>query len=183
MSATSPLHGRAPVRIRSLVAGAIAGILLLVTYLALISLAQGPAHALEQLRADALFVGLISVGFGTQVALFAELWTLDRRHRSGAAVTAAGTGTSAAAMLACCAHHLVDLFPILGLSAAAVFLDTYKLPLLLLSLAINAVGIVAIARHLRRARLACPTANLGGGPDEASSAAHPWRPAPPTQAS
>ncbi len=183
MTATSPLRGRIPVRIRSLVAGTIAGILLLVTYLALISLAQGPAHAMEQLRADALFVGLISVGFGTQAVLFAELWTLDRRHRSGVAVTAAGTGTSAAAMLACCAHHLVDLFPIIGLSAAAAFLSTYKLPLLLLSLGINAVGIVVIARHLRRARLACATANLGGGADEASSSARPWRPAPPTRAS
>lgn len=167
------LRGRPLLGIRSLVAGAIAAILLLATYLALISLAQGVAHAIEQLRADALFIGLISLGFGTQVALLADLRTIDRRHRSGAAVTAAGTGTSAVAMLACCAHHLVDLFPILGLSAAAALLGTYRLPLLLLSLGMNGLGIVIIARHLRRARRACASALAADGANEALSASIP----------
>jgi hypothetical protein len=159
-AALSAVRARPPVRFRALVAGVVAGGLLLAIYLGIISLAQGPAHALEQLRADALFVGLISVGFGTQVALFAELWKLDRQHRAGAAVTAAATGTSAAAMLACCAHHVADLLPILGLSAAAVFVNAYKLPLFLLSLGMNAVGIAIIARQLRRARRACAVADL-----------------------
>lgn len=69
-----------------------------------------------QLATDAVFVGLIATGFGSQIALFVELRTVDHRHRAAAAVTAAGTGTSAAAMLACCAHHLVDLLPLVGLS-------------------------------------------------------------------
>jgi len=100
-------------------------------------------------------VGLIAAGFGIQVALFVELRRLDRRHRAGAAVTAAGTATSGAAMLACCAHHAVDLLPLLGLSAAAVFLDAYRIPILLLGLGMNLLGIVVIGRQLRRARRAC----------------------------
>lgn len=140
---------------RSIAAGFVAVAALLGTYLAIISLAQGVAHAIEQLAADAPFVGLIAAGFGTQVALFAELRAVDRRHRSAAAVTAAGTGTSAAAMLACCAHHLVDLLPLLGLSAAAVFLNAYKTPLLVIGIGMNVVGIAVIARQLVTARRAC----------------------------
>ncbi|MFP5343976.1 MAG: hypothetical protein ACLGIJ_13815 [Candidatus Limnocylindria bacterium] len=141
---------------RSVAAGVLAATALLGVYLGIISLAQGVEHALEQLGTDAVFVGLIAAGFGTQVALFVELRTVDRRHRSAAAaVTAAGTGTSAAAMLACCAHHLVDLLPLLGLSAAAVFLNAYQTPLFLVSIGMNVIGIVVIARQLRRARRAC----------------------------
>lgn len=140
---------------RSIAAGVLAAAALLGVYLGIISLAQGVEHALEQLGTDAVFVGLIAAGFGTQIALFVELRSVDRRHRSAAAVTAAGTGTSAAAMLACCAHHLVDLLPLLGLSAAAVFLNAYQTPLFLVSIGMNVVGVVVIARQLRRARRAC----------------------------
>lgn len=150
-----PLRPTLPVAPRSIVAGLIGGAALLGVYLAIISLAQGVDHAFEQLATDALFVGLIAAGFGIQIALFAELRTLDRRHRASAAVTAVGTGTSAAAMLACCAHHVVDLLPLVGLSAAAVFLDAYKTPLFLVGIGMNLVGIVVIGRQLRRARRAC----------------------------
>jgi len=144
-----------PIGARSVAAGIVAAAALLGVYLGIVSLAQGVEHAIEQLAADALFVGLIAAGFGTQVALFVELRAVDRRHRAAAAVTAAGTGTSAAAMLACCAHHLVDLLPLVGLSAAAVFLNAYKTPLFVVGITMNVVGIVVIARQLRRARRAC----------------------------
>ena len=144
---------------RTIAVGALAALALLATDLGIISLAQGPGHAVDQLASDARFVGLISAGFGTQIALFVELRRIDRRHRAGAAVTAASTGTSGAAMLACCAHHVVDLLPLVGLSAAAVFLDAYRTPLLLLGLAMNALGIVVIGRQLRRARRACAIAD------------------------
>jgi hypothetical protein len=58
-------------------------------------------------------------------------------------------------MLACCAHHVVDLLPIVGLSAAAVFLNDYKTPLFLVGIGMNIIGIVVIARQLQRARRAC----------------------------
>ena len=101
-------------------------------------------------------MGLITAGFGTQVALFVELRAVDRQHGAVAAVTAARTtGTSVAAMLACCAHHLADLLPLVGLSAASVFLNAYKSPLLLVGIGMNLIGIMVIARQLRRARRAC----------------------------
>jgi hypothetical protein len=155
MSAVAGPVSTTPIRPRSVAAGLAAGIALLGLYLAIISLAQGVTHAFEQLAADATFAGLITAGFGTQVALFVELRAVDRQHRAVAAVTAAGTGTSVAAMLACCAHHLADLLPLVGLSAAAVFLNAYKSPLLLVGIGMNLIGIMVIARQLRRARRAC----------------------------
>ena len=163
-----PMRGL-PIAPRSIVAGLIGSAALLALYLAIISLAQGAEHAFEQLALDAPFVGLIASGFGTQVALFAELRTVDRHHRAAAAVTAAGTGTSTAAMLACCAHHLVDLLPLVGLSAAAVFLNAYKTPLFLVGIAMNVIGIVVIAGQLQRARRAC--AVIDSTPLQESSAA------------
>lgn len=145
----------APIGPRSVVAGIAGAAALLLVYLGIITLAQGVDHALEQMAADAVFVGMIALGLGTQIALFVELRAVDRHHRTSAAVTVAGTGTSAAAMLACCAHHLVDLLPLVGLSAAAVFLNAYKTPLFLVGIAMNVVGIVVIARRLDAARQDC----------------------------
>ncbi len=151
-----------PISPRSIAAGVVGAAVLLGLYLGIVSLAQGVEHAMQQLATDALFVGFISAGFGTQIALFAELRVLDRRHRAAAAVTAAGTGTSAAAMLACCAHHLVELLPLVGLSAAAVFLNAYKTPLLFIGIGMNIIGIVIIARQLQRARRACAVVERTG---------------------
>jgi len=158
-----------PISERAIGVGVLGAAALLGMYLGIISLAQGVEHALEQLATDAVFVGLIASGFGTQIALFAELRRVDRRHRASAAVTAAGTGTSTAAMLACCAHHLVNLLPLVGLSAAAVFLNAYKTPLFLVGIGMNVVGIVVIARQLQRARRACAVIERGlpaGSPPE-----------------
>jgi hypothetical protein len=154
-----PLLPAIPIGPRSFAAGVVAAAALLGVYLAIISLAQGVEHAFDQVATDALFVGLIAAGFGIQIALFVELRAVDRRHRAAAAVTVAGTGTSAAAMLACCTHHLVDLLPLVGLSAAAVFLNAYKTPLFLVGIGMNLVGIGVIARQLARARRACAVAD------------------------
>ena len=154
-----PLRPSLSIAPRSIAIGLVGAGALLGLYLGIISLAQGVEHALEQFTTDAVFVSLIAAGFGTQIALFAELRTVDRLHRASAAVTAAGTGTSTAAMLACCAHHLVDLLPLVGLSAAAVFLNAYKTPLFLVGIGMNIIGIVVIARQLQRARRACALAD------------------------
>ena len=150
-----PLRASLPLGPRSIVVGIAGAVALLGLYLGIISLAQGIEHALEQFATDALFVGVVAVGFGIQIGLFAELRTLDRRHRASAAVTAVGTGTSTVAMLACCAHHIVDLLPIIGLSAAAVFLEAYKVPLLVAGIGMNAIGIIVVARQLGSVRRAC----------------------------
>jgi hypothetical protein len=135
---------------RPVAAGMAAAVGLLGFYLGIIALAQGWGHAVEQLADDRWFVGAIAAGFGTQVGLFAHLRGLHARAAAGG--VAASTGTSTAAMLACCAHHLADLLPVIGLSGAAIFLNAYKTPLLWLGVAMNLLGILYLLRQVLRRR-------------------------------
>jgi copper chaperone CopZ len=136
--------------------GLLAALGLVAFYLGLITLAQGWAHAVQQLLDDLPFVGAIVAGFGAQVGLFTHLRALHARAAAGG--VAASTGASTTAMLACCAHHLADILPILGLSGAAVFLNLYKTPLLWLGILMNLAGIVYLVRQIRRQRrLVCHT--------------------------
>lgn len=136
--------------------GLLAVLGLLAFYLGVIAIAQGWAHALEQLAEDRWFIGAIATGFGAQVALFTYLRQLHAQAAVGG--VAVSTGTSTTAMLACCAHHLTDVLPVLGVSGAAIFLDVYKTPLLWLGIIMNVVGIVYMLRKIRQARgMACHT--------------------------
>jgi hypothetical protein len=149
METLSTRHNGLPL-LRPVVFGVLAALALLVFYLGVITLAQGWGHALQQLGDDLPFVGAIAVGFGTQVGLFAYLRGLHARASAGG--VAASTGTSTAAMLACCAHHLVDVAPVLGLSGAAIFLNAYKTPLLWLGIVMNLIGILYLSRKIHQAR-------------------------------
>jgi hypothetical protein len=142
----------------SVFVGALAASALVALYLSLITLAQGPDHAIYQLRADFPFVGAVALGFGIQVGLFAELRATHSRSRRSGAMTAASAGAGGAAMLACCAHHLVDVLPLVGLSAATVFLNDYRAQLVALSLGMNALGIALMCRQLVAARRGCRAA-------------------------
>lgn len=64
----------------------------------------------------------------------------------------ASGGTSATAMVACCIHHVTDVLPILGLSAAASFLTRYQRPFMLIGLAMNLIGIGVMLFVLYRER-------------------------------
>ena len=146
---------RAPLP-RPLAAGALAMLALLIFYLGMITLAQGWAHASAQLLDDRTFITAIVLGFGTQVGLYIYLRGLHTRTPVGG--VAASTGTSAAAMLACCAHHLSDVLPIVGVAGAAVFLNAYKTPLLWLSIAMNLAGVAYLLWKIQQQRqMACHT--------------------------
>ena len=134
---------------RSVVFGVLASVGLLLFYVGTIAIVQDWEHALTQLGEDAPFVAALVAGFGAQVALFT--YTRALQASTSKAGVAAGAGSSGVAMLACCAHHLTDVLPMLGLSAAAAFLGAYKEPLLWLSVSINAGGVIYLARQLRKA--------------------------------
>ena len=108
-------------------------------------------HLLDQVRRDWYLLALIIAGFGAQAALVVEL---RRRHRLDHAAMAAGgtgTGASAAGMIACCAHHIADLLPVLGATGAAAFLLDWRVPFMVAGIVVNALGVAAAARRLRRA--------------------------------
>jgi len=109
----------------------------------------GLEHLRQQAGADWPWLLLITVGFGTQVGLFVEL--RHRRHLyRGLRAAGTGAGASAVGMVACCAHHVADLAPIIGASGAAVFLTDYRIPIMAAGIAVNALGVFLAARRLRR---------------------------------
>ena len=146
----------------SMAAGAAAAVLLAGFYVTVVGVTQDFNHALELVAGDWYFVIPIVVGFGIQVGLF--VYVRKGLHtfkgtRSTTALTGAGTGTSTVSMVACCAHHLTDVLPIVGLSGAALFLNDYRGPLMGLGILTNTMGIVVMVRMIRKSRRLCSAAN------------------------
>lgn len=95
----------------------------------------------------------LSLGFGTQVGLFTYLKRLIKDNRTinnAGAITAASTGTSSASMIACCAHHLSEVLPIIGLSGFTIFLIRYQIPLIIFGIAMNGFGIFYMAQVIKK---------------------------------
>jgi len=133
--------------------GIVGAAVILAVYLTILALAQGWGHAVQLLSEDFYLVAPITLSFGVQVGLYTYLRAIIRaRSRSGGALTGASGATSTAAMVACCAHHVADLLPFLGLSAAAGFLATYKVPFMIFGLAVSLAGIGVILRRIVKYR-------------------------------
>lgn len=125
-------------------------------YFGIMSWAEGFQAAQTLFWADRWFVIPIIVGFGIQAALYTIL-----RFRlfvpvatvgpSGALMGASGT-TSTVAMLACCVHHITDVLPILGLTAASAFLGQYRSLFMWVGLATTTLGIGFMLYTLYRER-------------------------------
>lgn len=129
----------------SMMAGAYFGILIW---------AQGWAGAQDIFYANRWYVIPIWITFGIQAALYSILRfrlfvQVTSTGRTGAMMGTSG-GTSVTAMVACCLHHVTDVLPILGLSAAATFLTRYQRPFLLASLGLNIIGILVMVAILYR---------------------------------
>lgn len=136
---------------------------LLALYLGLVSLAEGWIHAVELLLEDAWLVGPILLGFGVQIGLYTYLKTVAQAAARGTgALAGAGGGTSTAAMVACCAHHVTDVLPLLGLSAAATFLAEYRIPFMVVGLVTNLIGIGVIGYLILRQRRQLAECELKG---------------------
>lgn len=121
------------------------GIFLTAIYFGIVSWAESPQHAAELFWQDRWVVVPIILGFGIQVALYTILKLrlfipLDGTGSSGPMVGASST-TSTIAMVACCLHHVTDVLPILGLTAAATFLANYRLAFMWVGLGTTFIGI------------------------------------------
>lgn len=132
--------------------GIIAGILLASIYFAIVSFVQGFSHAVEQfLQLWYLMIPLI-LGFGVQVGLFSYIRTSLKALQSTASM-AASTGMSTGSMIACCAHHLTDVLPIIGLTGLAAVLTQYQAFFILLGILSNIVGIIIMMSVIQKHKL------------------------------
>lgn len=130
--------------------GVAAAAVLAVFYAAVLATSAGWRHLGDTLGRDWWLVLPLTVGFGVQVAVLVEI---RRRYKVAHGVTAvagAGAGTSAVGMVACCAHHLADLVPLVGLSGAATFLTAQQRMLMWVAVVMTAVGVLLASRQLRR---------------------------------
>jgi hypothetical protein len=125
-------------------------------YFGILTWAQGWTYAAGQFSRDRWYVLPIIIGFGIQVALYSilrfRLFVPVTTTGHGGALMGASGGTSATAMIACCIHHVTDVLPILGLSAAASFLTRYQRPFMLIGLVMNIIGIIVMIVVLYRER-------------------------------
>ena len=125
-------------------------------YFGILTWAQGWDYASTQFARDRAYILPIVIGFGIQTALYSILRfrlfiPVTSTGHTGALMGTSG-GTSATAMVACCIHHVTDVLPVLGLSAAASFLTRYQRPFMLIGLAMNLIGIGVMLFVLYRER-------------------------------
>ncbi len=147
-------------RLLPIFAGIIATLAMIGVYLAILTIFQDWKHATEQFAADRWIVLLVAFGFGAQIGLYTYLRVLFHAAQAAGATaaTGAGAGTSTLGMVACCAHHLTDLAPLVALtgagslSGAISFLTEYKYAIIGLGLVMNAIGMVVTLRTIRRSQ-------------------------------
>lgn len=125
-------------------------------YIGILTWAQSWDYASSQFMRDRAYVLPIILGFGIQAALYSILRfrffvPVASTAHTGVLMGTNG-GTSATAMVACCIHHIADVLPILGLSAAASFLTRYQRPFMLVGIVMNVIGIIVMLVVLYRER-------------------------------
>lgn len=159
-------------RMHAIFWGMIAAAFLFGLYVALVGWANSWQHALTEFTRLWYWMAPLVAGFGLQVGLYdyARGAARSGAHPHGSPIMASG-GASTLSMAACCAHHLADVLPIIGLSGAGLFLSTYQELFLLVGIMSNALGILYLLSVIGRHRLA---------PSQGSMLsllpAHAWRP-------
>ena len=83
------------------------------------------------------------VGFGVQIGMF--FYVKEQVHAKATGQAAASTGMSATSMVACCAHHIADIAPFLGIATLGLFLTKYQSTFLLTGILSNILGIIYMA--------------------------------------
>lgn len=129
--------------IKPIFAGFLGSLFMATFYFLVLFLVSGDlTHPIGQFMEYKIWLSLLIIGFGVQAGLFWYVRTgmhLDKKASGSAMAT--GAGISTFSMVACCAHHIFDLLPILGLSAVSIFLVQYQEGLFAISVLINLLGI------------------------------------------
>ncbi|MFH1623712.1 MAG: hypothetical protein ABID54_00970 [Pseudomonadota bacterium] len=154
LSAKQPIRRRGPLRSPPFI-GILGGAGLIFIYAVVIGLLESLPGLFYQMQRLWYWIFPLAFGFGIQVGLFVYVRGLYKeKHLSSAtaSITASG-GVSALAMAACCAHHLTEILPVIGLAGLAIFLADYQKLFLLLGILSNLAGIVWMLRTIQRAQL------------------------------
>ncbi|MBI2498795.1 hypothetical protein HYV88_00975 [Candidatus Woesearchaeota archaeon] len=127
------------------------GFLILISfYFLILSIFNSYSHAIEQFKEMWYWVLLLSLGFGTQIGLYFYMKELSIANTTSMASTAGSSAVSGTSMVACCAHHLSDILPFLGLTGLAIFLNKYQLFFVLLGVFSSALGIIYMLNIIKK---------------------------------
>ncbi len=135
--------------------GFVGAVSLSTLYVGILTFVNSAAHAWQQFLLFWPWMTLLVFGFGMQVGLFSYLRMYKRAASLsagpvGTASVAATGGVSAGSMVACCLHHTTDVLPLLGLSAAAVFVSRYQPLFLAVGIVSNLVGITFMLKTMQK---------------------------------
>lgn len=149
------IRGSPGAKRKSIACGILGAGALLAVFFAVVTLSNGSfSSAVDEGKKIWYWIALLAGGFGLQLGLFVYLKHVVQEHMAGATAEVAAAGTvSTGSMVACCSHAMVNLLPILGISAAATLLARYQLPLLLLGVFSNLVGLTIMIGLFQRHRL------------------------------
>src|SRR3989344_7721367 len=128
--------------------GIIASTILLGVYFAVLTLVSGWSFAQSQFTDYWYFVISLVVGFGIQIGLYQYIKTLVHSCQGMGKVVGVSGTTSTEAMISCCAHYLVNLVPILGVTGLATVVSQYQIEIFWVGLVFNIFGIVFISNKI-----------------------------------
>ena len=133
---------------KSTLYGTLASAILLGVYFTVLTLVSGWGYAQSQFADYWYFIVSLVVGFGIQIALYQYIKSLVHEGRGMGKVVGVSGTTSTAAMISCCAHYLVNLVPILGITGIATFVSQYQIKIFWVGLAFNIFGILFISNKI-----------------------------------
>ena len=128
--------------------GILASAILLGVYFMVLALVSGWSFTLEQFGNYWYFIVSLAVGFGIQIGLYQYLKVLVHSGQGMGKVVGVSGTTSTASMVSCCAHYLINLVPILGVTGLATFVAQYQIKIFWVGLAFNIFGIFFISNKI-----------------------------------
>lgn len=133
---------------KSILYGMLASAILLGVYFAVLTLVSGWGFAQNQFADFWYFIVSLVVGFGIQIALYQYIKSLVHEGLGMGKVVGVSGTTSTAAMISCCAHYLVNLVPILGVTGLVTFVAQYQISLFWVGILSNIIGIIYMANKI-----------------------------------
>ncbi len=132
--------------------GVVASVLMLSLYTAVLTYFNSFSHAIAQFLSIWPLMVLLVAGFGVQAGLF--FYAREKIAERASAIAMASSGTvSTTSMIACCAHHITDVLPLIGFSFLAVIANRYQTFLISLGIVSNLLGTLVMLRMMQRHRI------------------------------
>ena len=143
------MHKNKPVII-----GTIGVVGLLIVYFGILTWAISLRHALEIFTGIWYWIIILAIGFGIQLGLYSYIRiNIRKKGAAETAEVATAGGISTGSMIACCAHHIVNVLPIIGLaglSATLTFFEKYQIPFIMLGIFSNLFGITMMLNIIQK---------------------------------